>query len=45
MASVICREMGRGITLLDSKGFYSKETRTMMYCVVNRFEIGRLKNL
>lgn len=45
MASVICREMGRGITLLDSKGFYSKETKTMMYCVVNRFEIGRLKKL
>ena len=32
-------------SLLDSKGFYSKETRTMMYCVVNRFEIGRLKKL
>lgn len=45
MASVICKEMGRGITLLDSKGFYSNQSRTMMYCVVNRFEIGRLKKL
>ncbi|NCA66565.1 MAG: YitT family protein, partial [Clostridia bacterium] len=45
MANKISIDMGRGITLLDSKGYYSNECRTMLYCVVNRFEIGRLKTI
>ncbi len=45
LAQKISSELGRGITLLDSRGYYSNECRTMLYCVVNRFEIGRLKTL
>lgn len=45
MSSRISEELGRGITLLDSRGFYSNECRTMVYCVVNRFEIGKLKKI
>ena len=37
--------LGRGLTELRAKGFYSGEERHMLYCVVNRFEIGTLKRL
>lgn len=43
LAQKLSMELGRGITILDSKGYYSNESKTMIYCVVNRFEIGRLK--
>ncbi len=45
MGEAISNALGRGITILDAKGFYSKENKTMMYCVVNRFEIAGLKKL
>lgn len=37
--------MGRGITLLRARGFYSQEEKGMLYCVVNRFEVGTLKKV
>jgi Uncharacterized conserved protein len=45
LAKAISNEMGRGITVIKSKGFYSGENNTMLYCVVNRFEIIRLKSV
>ncbi|MEG2541312.1 MAG: YitT family protein, partial [Clostridia bacterium] len=45
LATAISKELGRGITVIDSKGFYSHEENTMLYCVVNRFEIIKLKSL
>lgn len=45
MAEAISNVMGRGITILDAEGYYSNENKTMMYCVVNRFEIAGLKKL
>ena len=41
----ISEAMGRGLTELQAKGFYSGEERSMLYCVVNRFEIGTLKRI
>ena len=34
-----------GITILDAKGYYSNEPKTVLYAVVNRFQIVRLKSL
>lgn len=45
MAEVISKEMRRGITLVPSKGYYSQTNINMLYVVVNRFEIGKLKKL
>lgn len=45
LANAISAEMGRGITVIDSKGYYSKAENTMLYCVVNRFEIVKLKDI
>lgn len=45
MAEVISKEMRRGVTLIPAKGYYSQTDMNMIYCVVNRFEIGKLKKL
>ncbi len=42
---MLSEELGRGVTLLDSYGGYSGEEKTLIYCVVNRFEIARVKGL
>lgn len=34
-----------GITTIDAKGFYSNSEKTMIYFVVNRFQVGRVRNL
>lgn len=45
----ICRalseEFGNGITFFDAKGYYSDKERTVVYFVLNRFQIGQMKNI
>ena len=36
---------GSGITMIDAKGYYSNEQKKMIYFVVNRFQIGRMRSL
>lgn len=43
IAANISQELGRGITILESKGYYSNEDKTMLYVVINRFEINKVK--
>lgn len=38
-------EFGSGITMIDVKGYYSNEQKKMIYFVVNRFQIGRLRSI
>jgi uncharacterized membrane-anchored protein YitT (DUF2179 family) len=45
VASKIMENMERGVTLLDGKGGYTGEKRTVLYCVVSRSEVARLKAL
>lgn len=45
IASRIAIEMDRGITILRGYGHFSKEEREVLYCVVGRNEIVRLKNI
>lgn len=45
LAADITRELDRGVTLMPAIGGYSKEPRTIVYCVVSRFEIRKLKSL
>lgn len=37
--------MGSGITMLKGQGYYSRGEKTVIYYVVNRFEIGKIKNI
>jgi uncharacterized membrane-anchored protein YitT (DUF2179 family) len=41
----IIDELQRGVTYLEGKGAYTKNSRPVLYCVVNRSEIIPLKNI
>ncbi|MBM7577419.1 YitT family protein [Jeotgalibacillus terrae] len=45
IADLIASEMDRGVTVLTGYGHYSKEKREVLYCVIGRNELVRLKNL
>lgn len=34
-----------GITTVDAKGYYSDSKKTMIYYVVNRFQVGKMKTI
>lgn len=36
---------GHGITHIDAKGYYAGKEQTIIYFVVNRFQIARMKNI
>ncbi|WAA13747.1 YitT family protein [Fervidibacillus halotolerans] len=41
----IISDLNRGVTVLHGRGFYSKKTKNVLYCVVAQNELGSLKNL
>jgi uncharacterized membrane-anchored protein YitT (DUF2179 family) len=45
IAEKILVEMDRGVTVLDGHGSFTKTKREVLYCVVGKNEIVRLKNL
>lgn len=45
VATAISENFGQGITVIDSKGFYSKEHRSFIYFIVSRFELSLLKDI
>ncbi|MEC5422479.1 YitT family protein [Virgibacillus sp. C22-A2] len=45
IAEKILKDMDRGVTVLDGRGSFSGEKRDVLYCVVARNEIVRLKNI
>ncbi|MGM9920085.1 MAG: YitT family protein [Bhargavaea sp.] len=45
IADKITQEMDRGVTVLKGSGHYTKQEREVLYCVVGKNEIVRLKNI
>ena len=45
ISEALSEAFGRGITHIGAKGYYSGADQTIIYFVVNRFQIGRLKAL
>jgi uncharacterized membrane-anchored protein YitT (DUF2179 family) len=45
MADQITRELDRGVTLMPAKGAFSKMNKEIVYCVVSRSEMRRLKQI
>ncbi|RKQ38009.1 YitT family protein [Oceanobacillus halophilus] len=45
IAALIMKKMDRGVTVLHGRGSYSGEKRDVLYCIVGRNEIVRLKNI
>lgn len=38
-------EFGRGLTLIDGRGYYSKADKQIIYCVINRFQVAKLRDI
>ncbi|WP_174613589.1 YitT family protein [Virgibacillus ihumii] len=45
IASKIIQDMDRGVTVLSGRGSFTGEQRDVLYCIVGRNEIVRLKNI
>ncbi len=45
IAKRILHEMERGVTILKGMGSYTKQEKHILYCVVGRSEVGRLKQV
>lgn len=45
IAALITSKMERGVTVMSGHGYYSKEQKDVLYCVVGRREVVRLKSI
>ena len=45
VCEALCNEFGRGITIMKARGGYSKKDKSMIYFVVNRYQINKLKDI
>lgn len=45
ISAALSEEFGCGITLIDAKGYFSDSSKTVIYIVLNRFQIVRAKNI
>ncbi len=45
ICSKLCEVFGSGVTRLEARGGYSNEEKTMLYFVVNRYQVVRMKEL
>ncbi|TEB04996.1 hypothetical protein Psch_03759 [Pelotomaculum schinkii] len=45
IGSRIINEMHRGVTYFSGKGAFTREEKTIVNCVVNRFELAKLKKI
>lgn len=45
IAEAIMARLGRGVTFLEGRGGYSKDRKTILYSVITRLEIAKLKGI
>lgn len=45
IADAIVARLGRGVTFMEGQGGFSKDTKTILYSVVTRLEISKLKSI
>lgn len=45
VAAAISSTFECGVTMMNAKGYYSGSDRTVLYVVLNRFQIGRMKDI
>lgn len=45
ICSALSEEFENGITLIDAKGYYSDTHKTIIYFVVNHFQVSQMKNI
>jgi uncharacterized membrane-anchored protein YitT (DUF2179 family) len=45
MTTKLNEELGRGVTLLHGQGGYTGDSKEVLYCVVTRLEVDKLKEI
>lgn len=45
LGKMINTEIKRGVTIMDGKGFYSREDKDILYVIINRSQLTRLKRM
>ncbi len=45
IAEAIIHRLGRGVTHIYAKGGYSREDKEILYCIVTRLEVAKLKSI
>jgi len=45
IAGIIMHELGRGVTFLHGQGAYSGIERKIIYCIINRLEISKIRDV
>ncbi|MFZ5753309.1 MAG: YitT family protein [Bacillota bacterium] len=45
ISDALLSRLGRGLTVLEGKGGYSKHMKSVLYCVITRLEIAKLKTI
>ncbi len=45
ISSALSEEFECGVTILDAHGYYSDKKKSVVYIVINRFQIGRMRTL
>ena len=43
LRSALSAEFERGVTTVNAHGYYSNTEKTLVYIVINRFQIGRMR--
>ncbi len=45
IGDLVMNQMGRGVTYINAEGGYTGISKKMLYCVINRFEIMKIKEI
>ena len=45
ICETLCKEFGSGVTELEAKGGYSNKEKSMIYFIVNRYQVVKMKEL
>lgn len=45
IAKMLDEDIGRGVTILNGRGYYSKRETDILYCVINKLQLTRTKRM
>lgn len=45
VSAALSQEFGRGLTIIPATGYYSGEDKKIIYCVINRFQLARMRSV
>ena len=45
VCNALSEEFGRGLTVIEARGFYSQSEKQVIYCVINRFQVAKLRDV